>query len=235
MVAARINFQQAAKRNLMPMEMKDKQAFKGRNNSQNSFKGNSSNNKAKEKKVYKGKERLTLEELERYRKENKCFKCGEQVHSYHTCPQRNARNEQPKASMVEAPKEDVHCKGSPLSYAWGKVREHDSFILFDSGSTHSFISIELATKLGIQEFEMGDAMRAHGAFIGQDVLVTPLIGKLRLHIQGYVNKEDFVISLLKHKDVILGAPWFGCMAASIKFHERKISFEFREKDMYIVA
>ncbi|MCO5571421.1 hypothetical protein L7F22_025161 [Adiantum nelumboides] len=189
MVAARINFQQGAKRNLKPMEAKEKQEYKGKNFSQNSSKENSNNNKAKEKGVFKGKNKLTPEELERYRKENKCFKCGEQGHSYRSCPQRNPRNEQPRASMVKAPKEDIHCKGSPLSYAWEKVREHDTFILFDPGSTHNFISLELATKLGVQGFEMGDAMKADGAFINQEVSVTSLIGKLRLHIQGYVDKD----------------------------------------------
>ncbi|MCO5564040.1 hypothetical protein L7F22_017695 [Adiantum nelumboides] len=233
MVAARINFQQGAKRNLKPMEAQEKQEYKRKNFSQNSSKGNSNNNKAKEKGVFKGKNRLTPKELERYRKENKCFKCGEQGHSYRSCSQRNPCNEQPRASMVEAPKEEVHCKGSPLSYAWGKVREHDAFILFDPGSTHNFISLELATKLGVQDFEMGDAMKADGAFINQEVSVTPLIGKLRLHIQGYVDKEDFFISPLKHEDVILGAPWFDRLAVSIKFPKRKISFKFREKDMYI--
>ncbi|MCO5574510.1 hypothetical protein L7F22_028295 [Adiantum nelumboides] len=82
---------------------------------------------------------------------------------------------------------------------------------------------------------MGDAMKADGAFIGQDASVTPLIGKLRLHIQGYVDKEDFFISPLKHEDVILEAPWFDRLAASIKFPERRISFKFREKNMYIDA
>ncbi|MCO5566457.1 hypothetical protein L7F22_020134 [Adiantum nelumboides] len=48
-------------------------------------------------------------------------------------------------------------------------------------------------------------------------------GKLRLHIQGYVDKEEFFISPLKHEDV------------NIKFPERKISFKFKEKDMYIDA
>ncbi|MCO5609604.1 hypothetical protein L7F22_063834 [Adiantum nelumboides] len=198
MVAAKINFQQGAKRNLKPMEIKEKHEHKGKNQPPNSSKGNSSNNKAKEKGVYKGKNRLTPEELERYRKDNRCFKCGEQGHAYRACPQRNARNEQPRASIIEAPKEDVHCKG-------------------------------------IQDFEMGDAMKADGAFVGQDASVTPLIGKLRLHIQGYVDKEDFFISPLKHEDVILGAPWFDCLAASIKFPERRISFKFREKNMYIDA
>ncbi|MCO5604844.1 hypothetical protein L7F22_059018 [Adiantum nelumboides] len=235
MVAARINFQQGAKRNLKPMEIKEKHEHKGKNQPQNSSKGNSSNNKAKEKRVYKGKNRLTPEEIERYRKDNRCFKCGEQEHAYRACPQRNACNEQPRASIIETPKEDVHCKGSPLSYAWGKVRENDAFILFDPGSTDNFISHESVGRLGIQEFEMGDAMKVDGAFIGQDAFVTPLIGKLRLHIQGYVDKENFFISPLKHEDVILGAPWFDRLAASIKFRERRISFKFREKNMYIDA
>ncbi|MCO5596009.1 hypothetical protein L7F22_050062 [Adiantum nelumboides] len=55
MVAARVNFQQGAKRNFKPMEAKDKQEYKGKNPSQNSSKGNSNNNKAKEKGVFKGK------------------------------------------------------------------------------------------------------------------------------------------------------------------------------------
>ncbi|MCO5551300.1 hypothetical protein L7F22_004799 [Adiantum nelumboides] len=88
---------------------------------------------------------------------------------------------------------------------------------------------------GVQDFEMGDAMKADGAFINQEVFVTPLIGKLRLRIQGYVDKENFFISPLKHEDVILGAPWFDRLATSIKFPEKKISFKFREKDMYTNA
>ncbi|MCO5605865.1 hypothetical protein L7F22_060049 [Adiantum nelumboides] len=53
MVAARINFQQGAKRNLKPMEAKEKQEYKGKNYPQNSSKGNSNNNKAKKKGVFK--------------------------------------------------------------------------------------------------------------------------------------------------------------------------------------
>ncbi|MCO5555547.1 hypothetical protein L7F22_009092 [Adiantum nelumboides] len=48
-------------------------------------------------------------------------------------------------------------------------------------------------------------MKADGAFIDQDMSITPLIGKLRLHIQGYVDKEYFFISPLRHEDVILKA------------------------------
>ncbi|MCO5573990.1 hypothetical protein L7F22_027768 [Adiantum nelumboides] len=108
----------------------------------------------------------------------------------------------------------------------------NAYLLFFDGSyrkSHNEASggvviYDPQAKLGVQDFEMGDAMKADGAFIGQDVSV-------RLHIQGYVDKEDFIISPFKHEDVILGAPCFDCLTASIKFRERKISFKFRKKDM----
>ena len=77
---------------------------------------------------------------------------------------------------------------------------------------------------------MGEEEQADGAFKEQEVSVTPLIGKLRLHVQSYVDKEDFFISPLKHQDVILGAPWFDRMATTIKFPERKICFSYRGKE-----
>ena len=106
--------------------------------------------------------------MERYRKDNKCFKCGEQGHVSRVCPKRGERNNPPRATMVESLKEDGYCKGSQLSYAWGKVREHDAFILFHPGSTCNFIYIKLATKIGIHDFEMGNVIQADGAFKVQE-------------------------------------------------------------------
>ena len=124
----------------------------------------------------------------------------------YVCPTKKPQNRTPKTSIVEVFKEEGSSKGAILSYLWGKVREHDALILFNLGSTHNFISQELALKLGIHDFEMGKGILADGAFKGQKVNVTSLIGKLCLHMQGCVDKEDFYISPLKHEDVILGAP-----------------------------
>ena len=70
----------------------------------------------------------------------------------------------------------------------GKVRDHDALILFDPSSTHNFISMELATKLGTHDFKIGDVIKANGSFKGQNVLITLLIRKLRFHVQSYVDK-----------------------------------------------
>ena len=45
-----------------------------------------------------------------------------------------------------------------------------------------------------------------------------------------MDKEDLYISPLKHKDVILGAPWFDCVNAHMKFPKRKVIFTYRGKN-----
>ena len=185
--------------------------------------------KKKDKGFYKGSNRLTPEEMESYRKENKCFKYGEKGHSYRTCPpKRMAKKDNLQASMVHT-EPMFNQDASHLCYAWGKVHDQDSLILFDPGSTHKFISKELAAKLGIDEHEMGYAMDAEGAFVGQKVPVRPLTGKLCIHVQGYVDREDFFISPLQHQDVLLGMLWFHRMRAKLSLPDRVIYFNHDDK------
>ncbi len=54
--------------------------------------------KKQDKKGYKGNNRLTPKELERYKKENRCFQCSEQGHALWNCPKKNQGN-----GMKEAP------------------------------------------------------------------------------------------------------------------------------------
>ena len=82
------------------------------------------------------------------------------------CSKKTQGNGTPKASAIEVLKKEGNSKGANLSYAWGKVRELDALIVFDLGSTRNFISHELALKLGIHEFEMGDVICVNGAFKG---------------------------------------------------------------------
>ncbi|MCO5593409.1 hypothetical protein L7F22_047423 [Adiantum nelumboides] len=95
----------------------------------------------------------------------------------------------------------------------------------------NYISVGLASKLGNHANEMGETHAVEEPFEGPATLVTPLIGKLRLYVQGYVNKVDFLISSLKNEDVLLGAPWFDCMAASLTFSKRKITFKHKGRDI----
>ena len=80
-------------------------------------------------------------------------------------------------------------------------------IFFDPGAKANFISPELAIKLGIKTEEMGYTIEAGLACPGHSESVTPILGKLRLHIQSYVDGEEFYIMPLVGYDVLLGMPW----------------------------
>ena len=90
------------------------------------------------------------------------------------------------ANILSNQDKDVQ-RSSQLCYTWGRIRYWSDFILLDLGSTHNFIIVELSQWLGISTEEMGLALHALGAFEGQEVPVTPLIGKPHLHIQNYSN------------------------------------------------
>ena len=68
---------------------------------------------------------------------------------------------------------------------------------------------------------------AKGAFKGQQLPIIQLIGKLCKHVQGYVHHEDFYVSLLQHADILLGAPSFTHMLATLQYPNRVIMFEHR--------
>ena len=63
--------------------------------------------------------------------------------------------------------------------------------------------------------------------------MTPLIGELCIHVQDYVDQEEFYVSPLSAEDVVLGAPWFHRVAALLEFPSRVISFQFRNRDISI--
>ncbi|MCO5599323.1 hypothetical protein L7F22_053424 [Adiantum nelumboides] len=114
-----------------------------------------------------------------------------------------------------------------LCRAWGQVRDHQSLIFFDPGARANFITPRLAEKMGIKTDEMGPAYTATMVAPGLEVAVTPLIGKLRLHIQGYVGHEEFFIMPLEGCDVLLGMPWFYNHKALLDSFNKKVTLETR--------
>ena len=52
-------------------------------------------------------------------------------------------------------------------------------------------------------------------------------------MQAYVDQEEFFISQLSMEDVILGVPWFHCMAAILQILSPVIMFMFRNQEISI--
>ena len=88
----------------------------------------------------------------------------------------------------------------------GKGTRPDSFGVFDPGAKVNFISLDLASRLGVRPEEMGSLHEASMAAPRFAVSITPIIGKLRIHIQDYVDSEKFFIMPLDGCDVLLGMP-----------------------------
>ncbi|MCO5614749.1 hypothetical protein L7F22_069033 [Adiantum nelumboides] len=68
---------------------------------------------------------------------------------------------------------------------------------------------------------MGPPAEAVLAAPDRDVAITPVIGKLRLHCQGYLGHEDFYIMPLEGCDVHLGIPWYHKNNAVVNYRARK--------------
>ncbi|MCO5554277.1 hypothetical protein L7F22_007805 [Adiantum nelumboides] len=68
------------------------------------------------------------------------------------------------------------------------------------------------------------------AYPGHSEAVTPILGKLRLHIQSYVDAEEFHIMPLQDCDVLLGIPWCYRLHAVVDTFHRKITLVHRGKN-----
>ena len=186
--------------------------------------------KKKEGKKYKGQNKLSPTNLEKYWKEKFCFRCGEKGHKL--C-QEDSRNSTSR-HFLSSHDNDV-LSSSQLLYTWGRIRDQSAFTLLDVCSTHNFILVDLAQCLVINAEEMVPPLQALGAFEGQQVLVTPLIGKLHFHIQNFFNSKDFYVSPIVNQDVILEAPWFHHLYAKIQFQEKVVSFTHYGREYSIKA
>ena len=123
---------------------------------------------------------------------------------------------------------------SYLCRTWGKVRDQTALIFFDPGARANFISPELASQLGIQSEDMGVIHEAILVAPGHSITVTPIIGKLRrLHVQGYVDLDDFYIMTLEDCDVFLGMPWCHKVCAVVDTFNRKITMTHKGKSIVL--
>ncbi|MCO5567479.1 hypothetical protein L7F22_021172 [Adiantum nelumboides] len=120
---------------------------------------------------------------------------------------------------------------SELCRAWGQARDHQSLVFFDPGARANFITPQLAEKMGIKTDETGPAYTASIIALGHEVAVTPLIRKLRLHIQGYVgHKESFIMPL---EGCELGMPWFYNHKAVLDSFNKKITLDNRGRKIVL--
>ncbi|MCO5604086.1 hypothetical protein L7F22_058244 [Adiantum nelumboides] len=201
------------------MTQRDKQTF-----------GNESRKRKRNPEKKDARPKLTPQERACFIREGKCFGCGEPGHISAKCPKKaqkeqndkdDDRPESSRAAEERGRKGKMKtgmvpdCVGTDpntmdesteLCQAWGKVKDQEALIFFDGGAKANFISPELAARLEITPDLMGPPAEAVLAEPGRDTAITPVIGKLWLHCQGYLGHEDFYIIPLEGCDVLVGIP-----------------------------
>ena len=76
---------------------------------------------------------------------------------------------------------------------------------------------------------MGPQGQADLACPGHSVPVTPILGKLRMHIQSYVDTEEFHIMPLEGCDVLLCIPWCHRKHVILDAYNRTITLVHKDK------
>lgn len=124
-------------------------------------------------------------------------------------------------------------EASELCRAWEKVRDQHVLIFFDPGAKANFISPEFVATLGIRADEMGYTAEAGLACPSHLESLTFILGKLRLHIQAYVDAEEFYVMSLGGSDVLLGIPWMYKVHGVMDTFSKTLTLEHREKTLIL--
>ena len=76
---------------------------------------------------------------------------------------------------------------------------------------------------------MGYTAEAGLACPGHSECVTPILGKLHLHIQSYVDAEEFYIMPLEGCDVLLGIPWMYRVHGVLNAYDKTLTLSHKGK------
>jgi predicted aspartyl protease len=96
-------------------------------------------------------------------------------------------------------------EGTPIMMGTFSINHHPVIVLFDSGATHSFISKEYGTKVGLDVYSINEAYKIITP--GGKILSNQICRKVPIQLGSYPIKTDLLVMDLKGMDVLLGMDW----------------------------
>ncbi|CAL1353211.1 unnamed protein product [Linum trigynum] len=103
-----------------------------------------------------------------------------------------------------------------------------AFVLFDSGSTHSFISTKLARTLGIPFVRLGQNLGVRTP-VGDTLIVDSVIRDCAITVAGHEFEANLILLPFDEFDVILGMDWLSKNRAKVDCYKKEVSLEVEGK------
>ncbi|KAA0032617.1 gag protease polyprotein [Cucumis melo var. makuwa] len=158
-----------------------------------------------------------------------CFKCRQEGHTADRCPLRltgNAQNQgagAPHQGRVFATNRTEAEKASTVVTGTLPVLGHYALVLFDSGSSHSFISSAFVLHARL-EVEPLHHVLSVSTPSGECMLSKEKVKACQIVIAGHVIEVTLIVLDMLDFDVILGMDWLAANHASIDCSRKEVTF-----------
>ncbi|KAA0035602.1 pol protein [Cucumis melo var. makuwa] len=158
-----------------------------------------------------------------------CFKCRQEGHTADRCPLRltgNAQNQgagAPHQGRVFATNKTEAERAGTVVTGTLPVLGHYSLVLFDSGSSHSFISSAFVLHARL-EVEPLHHVLSVSTPSGECMLSKEKVKACQIEIEGHVIEVTLLVLDMLDFDVILGMDWLAANHASIDCSRKEVTF-----------
>ncbi|KAL0553796.1 hypothetical protein IC582_007700 [Cucumis melo] len=158
-----------------------------------------------------------------------CFKCRQEGHTADRCPLRltgNAQNQgagAPHQGRVFATNKTEAEKADTVVTGTLPVLGHYALVLFDSGSSHSFISSTFVLHARL-EVEPLHHVLSVSTPSGECMLSKEKVKTCQIEIAGHVIEVTLLVLDMLDFDVILGMDWLAANHASIDCSRKEVTF-----------
>ncbi|TYK03434.1 gag protease polyprotein [Cucumis melo var. makuwa] len=158
-----------------------------------------------------------------------CFKCRQEGHTADRCPMRltgNAQNQgagAPHQGKVFATNKTEAERAGTVVTGTLPVLGHYALVLFDSGSSHSFISSAFVLHAHL-EVEPLHHVLSVSTPSGECILSKEKVKACQIEIAGCVIEVTLLVLDMPDFDVILGMDWLAANHASIDCSRKEVAF-----------
>ncbi|KAA0053303.1 ty3-gypsy retrotransposon protein [Cucumis melo var. makuwa] len=158
-----------------------------------------------------------------------CFKCRQEEHTADRCPMRltgNAQNQgvgAPHQGKVFATNKTEAERAGTVVTGTLPVLRHYAIVLFDSGSSHSFISSAFVLHARL-EVEPLHHVLSLSTPSGECMLSKENVKACQIEIAGHVIEVTLLVLDMLDFDVILGMDWLAANHASIDCSRKEVAF-----------